>query len=378
MKTTASNGCRMIPLPWLVLFALPGLSMFAARAQGPLTPPGPPGETMKTLQQVEPRTPISTSTNITEPGSYYLTTNVTAGPGEIGLTIAANDVTVDLNGFTLRSLGGIANGILVIGARTNLSVLNGTIRDWSAVGISAAAAENGRFERLQLLNNAGYGLLTGPNSLVLGCVASGASNSVGLLVAYGSRVKDCVVQNHAYGISAGQGSIISGCTAQNCSELGISGGFYSMITECAVSGTGSNGIVAQVAIISRCVVSGLSGVGIDAGNVSTVSDCVVQNTRGNGIQGMGGNVIRGNVLSNIGINTNPAAIHVSGNNNSIQANTATFCNGYGLRVTATGNLVVQNHVRNTAGSYSEIVGGNDVGPILNAATATNAWANFGF
>src|SRR5215469_2970325 len=72
----------------------------AVRAQGVLTPPGAPGPTMKTLAQIEPRIPISTATNISNPGSYYLTTNLNVPSGS-GITISANNVTLDLNGFAL-------------------------------------------------------------------------------------------------------------------------------------------------------------------------------------------------------------------------------------------------------------------------------------
>ena len=64
---------------WIIAAVL-GLFVVAALAGvargGPLDPPGPPAST---LPQVEPRTPISALPfTITQPGSYFLTQNVTA------------------------------------------------------------------------------------------------------------------------------------------------------------------------------------------------------------------------------------------------------------------------------------------------------------
>jgi len=53
-----------------------------AFSQGPLTPGGTPTPTMKTLTQIEPRTPIeSLPFTITQPGSYYLTKNLAGVSG---------------------------------------------------------------------------------------------------------------------------------------------------------------------------------------------------------------------------------------------------------------------------------------------------------
>jgi hypothetical protein len=98
-------------------------------AQGSLTPPGAPAPTMKTLDQIEPRMPISSAPfTINVPGSYYLTTNLTVSSGN-GITIVASDVTLDLSGFTISSTdpANSGRGIMSSGARINLAIYNGHI-----------------------------------------------------------------------------------------------------------------------------------------------------------------------------------------------------------------------------------------------------------
>lgn len=81
---------------------------------------------MKTLDQVEPRTPLDTTAPIviSSPGSYYLTGDVSSTGN--GIDIQADDVTVDLNGFTL--VGDGSGEGLDISSQTNIVVRNGRIR----------------------------------------------------------------------------------------------------------------------------------------------------------------------------------------------------------------------------------------------------------
>ena len=102
-------------------------------AQGALTPPGAPAPTMKSLDQLEPRTAITNAAStytISVPGSYYLTTNLTVSSGS-GIYINVSGVTLDLNGFTISSTAASAaySGISLNGGPlSDITIVNGHIR----------------------------------------------------------------------------------------------------------------------------------------------------------------------------------------------------------------------------------------------------------
>src|SRR5262245_13623036 len=118
---------RALALSAILLCAVP------SRA-GNLEPPGPPAPTMKTLQQVEPRIPISSLPfTISQSGSYYLTGNLTGVSGQIGIRITAPTASLDLAGFTLQGVPGSFDGINL--QTDDLSspvfdIRNGTITGW--------------------------------------------------------------------------------------------------------------------------------------------------------------------------------------------------------------------------------------------------------
>jgi hypothetical protein len=111
---------------------------------------------MRTLQQIEPRIPISSlPVTLTNSGSYYLTTNLTASAGQTGITVAANNITLDLNGWTLTGSGvNSGHGVYQSSAYRELSVFNGKVVNWTAPrsGINLQG-QNNRVTGIHAYNN---------------------------------------------------------------------------------------------------------------------------------------------------------------------------------------------------------------------------------
>lgn len=171
------------------------------------------GSTTALLAQ-DPRTPISTVPyTITMQGSYYLTANLIANGNTQGITISADNVTIDLNGFAIVGGGsGQVAGINVPAARKNIYIRNGTVRGWTAGGVNASNATNSVIQALRISNNSSVGTFY---------------NIAALSIGSGSTVKDCfVAQNtNCHGISAGNACLVSGCVVRlNYARAGIRAG----------------------------------------------------------------------------------------------------------------------------------------------------------
>ena len=197
-------------------------------AQGPLTPPGAPTPTMRTLDQIEPRTPISAfGTTLTAPGSYFLTANLVSGSStNDGILVRADNVTIDLNGFSIisTSAAGATSpvGIRIdgsISAISNVSVCNGRITGFDRAvrvqnsfsniivdNIHAADCRRAGIEAVSI-SPTGSQNITIRRCVVDGIDATGEAANVSAdgiaLVSCTAVVDTCVVRNI---VSAGTGS----------------------------------------------------------------------------------------------------------------------------------------------------------------------------
>lgn len=283
--------------PYL-LSALAAFTLIPAYAQGPLTPPaGPVVPSMKTLDQIEPRTPISATNTpgdaqssfiISVPGSYYLTGKITGEVGKNGILITASGVTIDLGGFSLEGVPGSLAGILA-GSNTNvlsgLAVSNGRIASWGSQGVNGFYHDRAQYERLRLEKNGGGGLYAGFGSTVVNCIAN-ENTGDGLYAKQCSTITACTAQlNTTTGITTGGRSTITGCTANLNTTFGIYSNDDSTVTGSTASGNLGYGLhVGNANTISMCAASGnvLGGIYIN-GQYCLIDRCTASFNRNFGM-----------------------------------------------------------------------------------------------
>ncbi|MDQ2867099.1 MAG: hypothetical protein M3R59_01605 [Verrucomicrobiota bacterium] len=306
-------------------------------AQGDLNPPGTPAPTMKSLDQIEARTPISSAPiTISVSGSYYLTANLGVTGGD-AVTISADNVTIDLGGFSISSTAAApaGSGILLTSGRRNITIQNGFIN--GTVTESGGTFSGGGF-------NSG---ISYSGSLPFNVLVSRVS------------VSACKIN----GINLGAGSQNT-ATAEFCTAnvIGVAGITANDVSHSSAYDCGGNGIIATTAMDCYGETNG-AGSGINAvsatncrgradspGNSTGITATTAMNCYGTGGNSQGINAVTAtncwglsNASQGIAAETATNCYGESNGNRGIFANVAMGCSGtshgvsYGLFATSIAN-----------------------------------------
>jgi hypothetical protein len=346
--------------------------------------------------------------SITAPGSYVLTGNMTTN-NTTGITIDSDDVTLDLNGYTV-STSQVATdyaGVAVTYGRGNIVVRNGTFRGW-AYGVNAQNTLNSRFEKLQAMGVLWFGVMAGKHCIVRDCVARDCGYA-GIFGQEGCTVSDCAVSNASQtnydygGIYLGDSCVLTNSTVMFTNGSGITTGNACTLSNCSATTCSTNyssmwqaGISTGAACTLRdCTAYGCALYGISAADGNTLVNCAAQYCLAGGIWAGTGCTLKGcsglrnysgisagqnsvlelctasyNQLQGLFVHTDSRVIGCVANDNvgdgilafsrcTVVGNTATRngSNGYGSGI-RTGNLCkVDSNTANDNGGYGvECVG----------------------
>lgn len=331
---------------------------------GPLNPPaGPVAATYKTLAEIEPRTAISATNTpgdadsvvrISQPGSYYLTGNLSGSAGKHTIKVTADHVTIDLCGMSIEGHPTSLSGILADGPRVNLTVRNGTIRNIGAgpgLVSSISGSRAWRVENLAALNNGGDGIRI-PAGSIVSHVRAASNLGMGIRALDRCRIIDSVSElNSGNGIQLSQASVVSGVVARENSGNGIEslGDGVRVADSSSIGNAGHGILVSNGATVAGCIVRNNALTGITTSSSSLVERNDVTFSGGHGIAVHFYTIVRDNVSNSNGTSTLGAGVFTNGFRNRIEGN---LCNenDYGVRVTTSQNFIA----RNVAGSNTTL------------------------
>lgn len=319
----------------LVALVVCSLSGYA----GKLEPSASPGPTMKTLDEVEARTPIHAADlpfTINKSGSYYLAEDITfTTMNTNAITIEANDVTIDLNGFKIKGPASGTTGIGISQSATGFvsaTVMNGTVLKFQD-GINLGGPGN-RIINVIAKNNPGNGIQSGDRALISQCSAFN-NGPAGIKAGGDSVIKNCISHGNYYywsflwfgnGIEVDKGCTIMGCSASYNRINGIQANENAVIVDCTLNSNEGNGIYTNYSKISNCTITDNTMRGI-----YTNFGCLIV-----------GNVLKGN---NIGV-------LLANHGNVVRNNHFVGNVTHGLNVVNTDNYSAQNTFYNNSTNIS--------------------------
>ncbi|OGV40590.1 MAG: hypothetical protein A2X46_19015 [Lentisphaerae bacterium GWF2_57_35] len=306
--------------------------VLSAYAQGPIVPTNGPGLSMKTLDQVEARIPISSiPTVLNQPGSYYFTGSLSMTSAAHGIQISADQVTVDLNGYSLfGTTNATRSGIFVSGLRKNIVVKNGALAGWGWDGVDIYNSDNGRVEAIQVKDVGLTAIRLGFNGQANDCQVLGSR--IGLYSFDACSARRCQVFNtRENGFELGTRAIVEDCQAFNCGTNGIYVGDESVVKNCHVVSNRVNGIT----LGNRCEASG-------------------NHANRNGLSGSGAHIL------------------CRGNQNLVERNQLNEISDAVIRARGSDNVIADNVVLDTLTTY-DLSATNSINILIHKLPVTLSW-----
>ena len=184
---------------------------------------------------------------IDQPGSYYLSGNLMGQAMMHGIQIAGNvdNVTIDLNGFSLIGVTDSLNGINMVTFAENCVIKNGHAHTWGGDGMFLRI-DIGRVENITSSRNLRWGIYCDPSSFsakVVSCEVwrngdpTDATLYGGIFVDDHGIVRDCLAHdNNGDGLRVGPEVSVLNCVATSNSEDGIQHASNCLIRGCIATG----------------------------------------------------------------------------------------------------------------------------------------------
>ncbi|MFG0275820.1 MAG: right-handed parallel beta-helix repeat-containing protein [Phycisphaerales bacterium] len=354
----------------------------AGALAGPLTPPGAPAPTMKTIEEAEPRAFISQADvpfTITKPGSYYLSENLfpVGVGGPFVIRIVADNVTLDLRGFAIFGATEVAtalDGVLVDPDVENATIHNGAISFCLDHGVNADGASFVTISSMGVSRSGDDGVVVGSGAVIRDSHFYRNGGRGVLATGVGGAIENSVAENNSTGFFTADGMAVSNSTA-SLNSFGFFVGDGATLENCAAIENTQRGFGGGPAVFMHCTATrnGIDGFNTSAG--SRLYNCTADQNQSNGFRLPGDSHARDCSANANGLN----GFAVATQDNRLDACSAYENGTNGFSVTGSGNLLVRSSAGDNTGSNFNIGAGNLVGPIVtpaNIAVSANPHANY--
>jgi Right handed beta helix region len=173
---------------------------------------------------------------LSRPGRYKLSSNLVVPALANGIEVTANDVTIDLNGFTIRSNppGQAASGVFALAGEGGLRVINGTITGFSGSGIVKSPGR-AVIEDMRILSNGRNLELSADSHVRNSTIANGTDVSAAVRC-----FARCLIENNIVTGNAGAGVALEAGGGVVLANVIVGNGFAGILSSDNRTGYGNN------------------------------------------------------------------------------------------------------------------------------------------